>query len=126
MDRDKSAVTFSPRKGTVTHRCSNPGAKEAWLVELSSPPLLLLPLPRKLHRIVLQYYDTDTHSLYLTFQSGVSYADVLRTKERGQLEGGSLMQQDLSRIGSALVYPYPKPEDRKLNIVRKNRTAGSP
>lgn len=120
MDQDRSAAKFSPRKGTVTHRYSKPFGKEAWLVELDPAPLFFSPLPRKLYQVILQYYDTNPHSLYLTFQSGVSYAEVLRLRRKHEPLGEILVKHETSRIGSALVYPYPKPEDSRLRIVRRN------
>ncbi|SRR6266568_1258757 len=121
MDRDKSAVVFSPRKGTVTYRYSKPLEKEDWLVTLEPPPLMLLPFPQRLHNVILQYYDVDEHSLHLTFESGFSYADILRIKRGKKSMNEDIGRDDVARIGSALVYPWPKPEGRELRIVHQGK-----
>jgi len=119
MDRDRSAVLFSPRKAIIIHRFMEPIEKEAWVIALDPPPVVLLPIPRRLRHLVLQYYNADEHSMSMTFQSGVSYAEVLRMKRKKTQMSETLRRPDVSRIGSALVYPWPKPQGREMRIVHE-------
>jgi len=118
MDQDKSAITFS-RKGVVVRGCEKPLEKEAWIIALERPPLTLFPFPRRLHNIILQYKIKSTHNLYMTFGTGVSYAEVLRIRRKEAMTRETLTHRDVSRIGAAFVYPWPKPEDRTYRLVKK-------
>ncbi len=118
MDQDKSAITFS-RKGVVVRGYEKPLEKEAWIVALDQPPLMLFPFPRRLHNIILQYKIKSTHSLNMTFRTGVSYAEVLRIRRKEAMTRETLTPQDVSGIGGALVYTWPKPEDRTYRLVKK-------
>ena len=118
MDTDKSAEQFTPRKGVIIHGYKQPLEKEDWVVELDSPPLTLFPLPHRLHHLILQYRIGSQDSMSMTFESGCSYAEVLRIKRKEVMTSETLKRQDVSRIGAALVYPWPKPEDRALRFVR--------
>jgi hypothetical protein len=125
MDTDKSAVQFTPRKGVIIHGYKHPLEKEDWVVELGSPPLTLFLLPRRLHHLILQYRTGSVHTTSLTFESGCSYAEVLRIKQKEAITSETLTRRDVSRIGAALVYPWPKPEDRALRFVHGNSTKGT-
>ncbi len=118
MDQDKSAITFS-RKGVVVRGYEKPLEKEAWIVALERPPLMLFPFPRRLHNVILQYKVKSTHNLYMTFRTGVSYAEVLSIRRKEAMTRETLTPQDVSRIGGAFVYPWPKPEDRTYRLVKK-------
>jgi len=118
MDQDKSAITFS-RKGVVVRGCEKPLEKEAWIIALERPPLTLFPFPRRLHNIILQYKIKSTHNLYMTFRTGVSYAEVLRIRRKEAMTRETLTHRDVSRIGAAFVYPCPKPDDQTYRLVKK-------
>ncbi len=118
MDQDKSAITFS-RKGVVVRGYEKPLEKEAWIVSLDRPPLMLFPFPRRLHNVILQYRLKSTHSLNMTFRTGVSYAEVLRMRRKEAMTRETLTHRDVSRIGGAFVYPWPKPEDQTYRLVKK-------
>jgi hypothetical protein len=118
MDQDKSAITFS-RKGVVVRGYEKPLEKEAWIVALGQPPLMLFPFPRRLHNVILQYKIKSTHGLNMTFRTGVSYAEVLRIRRKEAMTRETLTHQDVSRIGGAFVCPWPKPEDRTYRLVKK-------
>jgi len=122
MDTDKSAVGFAPRKGVIIHGYEQPLEREDWVVELDRPPLTVFFLPRRLHHLILQYRFGGTHSMSMTFETGVSYAEVLRIKRKQAMTSETLTRRDISRIGAALVYPWPKPEDRQLRFVRGKST----
>jgi hypothetical protein len=118
MDQDKSAITFS-RRGVVVRGYEKPLEKEAWIVALERPPLMLFPFPRRLHNVILQYKLKSTHNLYMTFRTGVSYAEVFSIRREEAMTRETLTPQDVSRIGGAFVYPWPKPEDRSYRLVKK-------
>jgi hypothetical protein len=118
MDQDKSAITFS-RRGVVVRGYEKPLEKEAWIVALERPPLMLFPFPRRLHNVILQYKLKSTHNLYMTFRTGVSYAEVFSIRREVAMTRETLTPQDVSRIGGAFVYPWPKPEDRSYRLVKK-------
>ena len=100
-----------------------PLEKEEWVVELDPPPLTLFPLPHRLHHLILQYRIGTTHSMSMTFESGASYAEVLRIRRKEAMTSETLTRQDVSRIGAALVYQWPKPEDQMLHFVKSDSIA---
>jgi hypothetical protein len=122
MDTDKSAIAFAPRKRVIIHGYKQPLEKEDWVVELDPPPLTLFPVPRRLHHLILQYWIGNTFSMLTTFESGFSYAEVLRIRRKEAMTSETLARRDISRIGAALVYPWPKPEDRQTRFIRGNST----
>lgn len=108
MDRDHSAVRLSPRKGVITHVFKESPVKEAVVVELLPPPIGFLLLPRRLKLVVLRYLAKDQETIHRTFEMGSSYAEVSRLKDIHTLQHETVNEQSLSRLGYAIVYPWPK------------------
>jgi hypothetical protein len=85
-------------------------------VELAPRHMLFFPYPHRLSHRVLQYPHDDSQTIERTFQLGFSYARVLELKNKRALRSKDLTETDVSRLGAANVFPWPKP--RRLTITR--------
>ena len=120
IDQDHSGPAFSPRKGTIVRVFEKPLEKEAIAVELFPRAVLYFPYPHRVTHIVLQYSGNQT--INDTFRIGVSYGRVLELKNKQALVSGVLTRKDVTRIGAADVFPWPKPS---VDEIKKRRDATS-
>ena len=118
MIKDRSAVVFS-RKGVVLHQYAKPLEKEAWRIALDPPPFMLFPFPQRLRNVILHYPFGGPHSLSMTFQTGASFAGVYRIRREEAMTSENLTRRDVSRIGSAFVYEWPKRSDQATPSPQK-------
>ncbi len=126
MDEDKSATTFSPRKGVVLHVFPKSPEQQAAVVQLVPPALRLFPFPHRVANIILRYPSPEKDNLGRTFQKGHSYAEVLELKHTDVIGKDSFRKDDVARLGAASVFPWPQPSDAELSkMVGRPASASS-
>lgn len=118
IDPDHSGPAFSARKGMIVHIFEHPLKKEAIVVQLSPRAVLYFPYPHRVTHVVLQYFQTSNQSIQDTFQVGVSYGEVLELKNKNALTRDTLTKKDVSRIGAADVFEWPKPDIAEIKTRR--------
>lgn len=125
-DRDRSAIAFSPRKAIILDVIDTPTEKEAALIELAPPALVWHPFPQKLTHILLRYMHDDDDSIQRTFRIGLSVSDVYKLKRKVNFADRSLNKSGMSRLGIAIVRPWPIPSAAELreriSADRRQRT----
>ena len=117
MDEDRSVTTFSPRKARIVYRFAKPPRKEAVVAELIPRPWVIFPFPHRIRYVVLQYDFHDQEAISKTYAEAHSYAECLELRRAEVLGTETFAGRDVSRLGFASVYPWPKPtpdEMRKL------------
>jgi len=122
MDVDRSATVFRPRKARIVHSFGKPPLKEAVVAELDPPTWVVLPVPRKVRYVVLQYSKDDNESISGTFAEGHSYAEVLALRQPRVLGKETFGGRDVFRLGFASVFPWPKPNSREIKRLLSERS----
>src|SRR6266516_1109525 len=108
MDRERSSSFFTPRKAMLVHVFEKPFEKEAVAAELEKPAIIHSPLPRRLTHVVLTYSFKNEESIFKSFSMGHSYARVMRLKHVEALDKPALDRRDVSPLGFAQVWTWPK------------------
>jgi hypothetical protein len=106
-DKERSAISFSPRKAIIVRVIGKFPVKDAVFVELAPPALVWDPLARRLTHVLLRYRYDDDDSIQRTFRVGLSVADVYRPKRKVVFTENIPRKQDISRLGIATVKPWP-------------------
>jgi len=124
MEPDKSAVVFAPRRGEILAIWEEPQMREWGLVRLEPPASMSLPVPRRLHHIVLGYTRSDPQIITQVFRAGYAWAEVLRLRGLHAPVRGPIGADRLRRLGFAKVFPWPKPTpvEFKEMVRRANAT----
>jgi hypothetical protein len=109
FDPDHSGPAFSPRKGVIVHVFKKPLEREAIAVELTPRAIVYFPYPHRVTHVLLQYHLNGNESISDTFRRGVSYSTIYELKNKNSLTTGILTKKDLSRLGGADIFDWPKP-----------------
>lgn len=118
MDVDHSGTAFKPRKGIVVKVFTKPpSSREALVIELASPPFTFFPIPRRIRYLIAEYYQ-KWDSIQYTFDSGDSFVEFLRLKNRTVLKSQSYDGKHASRIGCGQLSLWPVPSSDEM-FLRK-------
>jgi len=121
IDKDHSGSAFSPRKGIIVHVFERPLEKEAIALELSPRAIVCFPYPHRVTHVLLEYYPNSSQRISETFRRGVSYATIYELRNKNTLTTGILTKGDLSRLGGADIFDWPKPTSADLEARRTAR-----